>query len=108
MSLKKINLKHIIILYLLVIFTRVSAQVSDFKSTDFKKTDNIVTLNKGESLNNLPLLVHKLTNNLSTDIEKFRAIYTWVCYNISGDANQHHTVSSKQHKFKNDSLGYIA
>jgi len=107
MSLKKTNVNHIIILYLLVCFTRVSAQVSDFKSIDFTKTDNIVALHNGESLNNLPLLVYKLKDNLVTDIEKFRAIYTWVCYNISGDANQHNTVSSKQHKFKNDSLGYI-
>ena len=83
------------------------AQISDFKTIDFTKADNIVTLNKDASLENLPLLVYNLTHKLDTDVEKFRAIYTWVCYNISGDYKQHHKVSKKREELKTDSLGYI-
>ena len=85
----------------------IHAQISDFKTIDFTKADNMVKLNKDASLDNMPLLVHNLTNRLDTDIEKFRAIYTWVCYNISGDYKQHNKVSKKREEFKNDSLGYI-
>ncbi len=84
------------------------AQISDFSHVDFNKADNIVKLNEGKDLDNLPLLTFQLTHKLSTDIEKFRAIYTWVCLNIRGDAFQHNLVSRKREKFKNDSLGYIA
>jgi len=83
------------------------SQVSDFKTIDFSKADNIAKLNEGRDLNNLPLLTHKLTSKLPTDVEKFRAIYTWVCKNVSGDSYQHNKVSRKREKFKNDSLGYI-
>ena len=83
------------------------SQVSDFKTIDFSKADNIAKLNEGHDLSNLPLLTHKLTSKLPTDVEKFRAIYTWVCKNVSGDSYQHNKVSRKREKFKNDSLGYI-
>lgn len=95
--------------FLLCLFLNVSlAQISDFNHIDFTKADNIVKLNEGKELDNLPLLAFQLTHKLSSDIEKFRAIYTWICHNISGDAYQHNLVSRKREKFKNDSLGYIA
>ncbi|WP_439150877.1 transglutaminase domain-containing protein [Winogradskyella sp.] len=92
-----------------IIFSKLTlAQISDFKHIDFTKVDNIVKLHEGNELNNLPLLAHKLTSKLPTGVEKFRAIYLWVCLNINGDAYQHNKVSRKRKKFKNDSLGYIA
>lgn len=48
------------------------AQVSDFNTVDFTRADNIAKLNEGEDLDNLPVLAHKLTSNLKTDVEKFR------------------------------------
>lgn len=99
-------MKHIVII--LVFFFNISyAQISDFKNIDFTKADNIAKLHKGEDLENLAILAHKLTNNLPTDVEKFRAIYTWVCNNISGDSNQHNKVRRKRKKHKNDSVGYL-
>lgn len=83
-----------------------TTQISDFKTIDFTKADNLVSLNKGASLKNLPLLVHNLTDKLETDVEKFRAIYTWVCHNISSDPKQHHKVSKMRTTLKNDSLSY--
>jgi hypothetical protein len=85
----------------------VFAQVSDFKSIDFTKANHIVKLDERHNLDNLPLLAHNLTYKLTTDVKKFRAIYTWVCNNISGDSKQHIKVSIKREQFKNDILGYI-
>ncbi|WP_296381978.1 transglutaminase domain-containing protein [Winogradskyella sp.] len=100
-------MKTILFFFFASILNIAFSQVSDFKTIDFTKADNTVKLNEGRSLNNLPVLAYKLTHNLSTEVEKFRAIYTWVCMNVSGDSYQHNKVSRKREKFKNDSLGYI-
>ncbi|MDN3492520.1 transglutaminase domain-containing protein [Winogradskyella bathintestinalis] len=92
---------------LIFILTICNAQVSDFKTIDFTKADNIAKLNKDGSLENLPVLVHKLTSKLTTDVEKFRAIYTWVCTNIRGDYKQQNKVKKSRENFKNDSIGYL-
>ncbi len=83
------------------------AQIADFKHIDFTKADNIAKLNEGADLQNLPLLSYKLTSKLTTKVEKFRAIYTWVCTNISSDINQHNKVSYKRKKLKNDSIAFV-
>ncbi|WP_299551368.1 transglutaminase domain-containing protein [Seonamhaeicola sp.] len=79
------------------------AQTSDFKSIDFEKADSIAKQLKGASLNDMPILVHRLTSNLSTDVEKFRAVYTWVCLNIENDYGNHLQNLKKRRKFQNDS-----
>jgi len=83
------------------------AQLSDFKHIDFTRADNLAKLNQGASLSNLPVLTHKLTAQLPSDVEKLRAIYTWVCLNIKGDPNQHNLVTKKRKQFGNDSLAYF-
>ena len=100
-------MKNTLLLLLLFILNFAAAQVSDFKAVDFTIADNIAKLNKGASLDNLPVLAHKLTHKLSTKVEKFRAIYTWVCNNIDGDHYQYEKVSRKRKKFKNDSIGLL-
>ena len=100
-------MKRIILLFSILIFYISNAQVSDFKNIDFTIADNIAKLNEGESLQNLALLSHNLTSKLTTDVEKFRAIYTWVCNNIEGDVYQHNKVARKRKKFKNDSVQLI-
>jgi len=64
---------------------KLEAQISDFKNINFKNADNIAFNYRGNDLSNLPELAHNLTHNLTTDVEKFRAIYTWVCTNIKAD-----------------------
>lgn len=81
-------------------------QVSDFKSINFTIAENTAKYNNGESLNNLPLLAYKLTKNLKTDVEKFRAIYLWVCQNITVDVGLSNKVINKRKAFKNDSLAF--
>jgi len=96
------------IIYFILIFQTVTyAQVSNFKNTSFIKADGIAKKHKGFELNNLSLLAHKLTNDLDTDVEKFRAIYTWVCLNIQGDDVLHNKVSRKRSKYRNDSISFL-
>lgn len=101
-------MKSILIFFLFLFFTTANAQISDFNSIDLKKADNIAKLNDGENLENLPVLSYKLTHKLSTDIEKFRAIFYWVCHNISADDFLNSKVIQMRKKFQNDSLAYIA
>lgn len=82
-------------------------QVSDFKQIDFTKANNTAKLHYGASLDNLPVLAHNLTHKLATDVEKFRAIYIWVCQNIKGDKIQFNKVAAKQEEFKNDPNAFI-
>ncbi len=100
-------MKIIFIIASFFIFNITNAQIADFKNIDFTKADNIAKLNKGEDLRNLPLLSYKLTSKLTTKVEKFRAIYTWVCTNISGDLKQSDKISYKRKKLKNDSVALI-
>jgi len=93
--------------FILIILTNcLYAQVSDFKSIDFTRADNIAQLHQGTSLKNLPLLAYQLTSKLPTQIEKFRAIYVWVCKNIKGDNAQFNKVNRKRKKMKNDSISF--
>lgn len=82
-------------------------QISDFDEVDFSTADNIAKKYEGEKLDNLSLLSYNLTNTLETDVEKFRAIYTWVCNNIRADKNQYRKVIKKRKKFKNDSIALL-
>ena len=100
-------MRKITIIFSLLIFNVIYAQVSDFNNIDFTRADNIAKLNKGESLQNLSLLSYKLTSKLPTDVEKFRAIYSWVCNNIDGDYIQHDKVLRKRKKLKNDSIALL-
>lgn len=51
----------------------------------FVKADSVADLYRGHSLKDLRSLSQKLTVNLSTEEEKFRSIYKWVCSNIATD-----------------------
>ena len=79
----------------------------DFKTINFKKADSIALVHKNHNLNSLPLLAHKLTTNLDTDLQKFRAIFKWVCIAIENDYDGANRVNSKRTKFSNDSIKLI-
>lgn len=96
-----------LMIILLFISSMSYAQISDFNATDFTRADNIATLNKGASLSNLSVLAHNLTSKLSTDVEKFRAIHSWVCDNIAGDIIESDMIIQKRKQLKNDSLALI-
>ncbi|MCI2230111.1 hypothetical protein MC378_13110 [Polaribacter sp. MSW13] len=100
-------MKSFTLLFIFVISINANSQISDFKNISLVKADNIATLNEGENLYNLPLLTHKLTIKLMTDVEKFRAIYTWICNNIKGDFTMHTKVRKQRKKLKKDSTTYL-
>jgi hypothetical protein len=60
-------------------------QTPGFEGYDYAMADSAAARCEGESLHNLPLLAWKLTQGLPSEVEKFRAIYTWVCSNIKND-----------------------
>ncbi len=60
-------------------------QVTDFKTTHFYKADSIAERLTAHPLIDLKTLADKLTSQLLTEQEKFRAIYKWVCSNIEAD-----------------------
>lgn len=80
------------------------AQRSDFKQVDFKKADSVAKAHKGASLKNLPILAYKLTKPLKSEVEKFRAIYTWVSTNITLDYWAFAKNKNKRRKFQKDSV----
>ena len=87
------------IFFLSVFVSGINAQVSDFKHLDFTKADSIALSLKKEKLTNLPELSYKLTSNLDTDAERFRAIYRWVCANIANDYGLYLKNNRKRQRF---------
>ena len=96
------------VLVLIFFFNFSHAQLSDFNSKDFTVADNTAKLLEGEELNNLPVLSYKLTNKLTTDVEKIRAIFYWVSNNIIADDFQNTKIIKTRKKLQNDSIAYIA
>jgi transglutaminase/protease-like cytokinesis protein 3 len=80
------------------------AQQSDFNHIDFRKADNIALALKNEKLDNLSDLSYNLTHDLKTDVEKFRAIYLWVCTNIENDYSQYLKNERKRNRYKKDTV----
>lgn len=70
---------------LLALSYAVKGQVRDFLPIDFRTADSIALSYPHHSLRNLPDLAFKLTAHLSTEVEKFRAIYRWTCEHIDYD-----------------------
>ncbi|MBU2997112.1 hypothetical protein KO500_11745 [Cellulophaga baltica] len=83
------------------------SQRSDFAEISFTKADSIAMHYKGASLNKLPILVHNLTVNLKTDVEKFRAIYTWVSTNIENDYDSYAKTKRKRSKILKNKNAFL-
>lgn len=92
------------ILLLFIFAYQSNAQISDFDHIDFQKADSIALACKNESLDNLPKLSYKLTSHLNSDVERFRAIYMWVCTNITNDYGLYAKNMRKREKLRNDTL----
>ncbi len=78
-------MRVLIVITAFIFLMPLRAQRSDFEAIDFWRADYIATQQQGEGLQQLPILVHHLTATLNTEVEKFRAIYYWVCHNIKGN-----------------------
>lgn len=97
-------MKTIRYLFLFIFAFQSNAQVSDFDTVNFQKADGNALECKNDKLNNLPELAYKLTSGLTTDVERFRAIYMWICSNIANDYYLYSKNMRKRQRFKNDSL----
>jgi transglutaminase/protease-like cytokinesis protein 3 len=86
--------------FLLPLSNRLQAQLPDYKNRDFYKADSVASLYPRHSLTDLKSLSAKLTQPFSTDQDKFRAIYSWVCYNIENDYGLYVKNKSKREKLK--------
>lgn len=93
-----------LLLLIFISIGKVNAQVKDFSHLNFKKADSVALALKGENLTNLPELSFKLTSNLNTDAERFRAIYKWVCDNVANDYLLYIKNNRQRQRFKDDSL----
>lgn len=91
-------------IFLFIFVFQVNAQVSDFSTITFEKADKIALEYKDEMLTNLPELAYKLTSDLTTDVERFRAIFIWVCSNVANDYGLFSRNKHKRKRFQNDSL----
>lgn len=78
------------------------AQPYDFIETDFTKADSVAELYPRHSLKNLVLLTANLTRPFDSDVEKFRAIYKWVCNNIDSDYELSARNQENRRRFIND------
>lgn len=77
--------KFLLLVVLLATAVDLTAQPLEFKHADFDEADSIASLYPKHALTDLKVLSEKLTASLSTDVEKFRAIYRWVSVNIEND-----------------------
>lgn len=99
-------MKYFILFVFFLISIEIHAQLNDFKNINFTKADSIAKLYNGENLKNLPMLTYNLTINLETDVEKFRAIYSWICMNIKADYYMYKRINSARKRHKKDSIAY--
>lgn len=95
-------MRNFIFLLLFAFILPLHAQQSDFDKINFWRADYVANQHKGEELNNLPMLAYGLTSPFNTEVERFRAIYYWVCHNISGEYNLMNENNKKQKKLKNN------
>ncbi|MBA4058197.1 MAG: hypothetical protein C0490_26005, partial [Marivirga sp.] len=98
------SMKYTTCALLVIVFFSASllAQPVGSKVVDFTKADSVAALYPNYSLKDLRNLANKLTIPLSTEEEKFRAIYFWICNNIENDYEYYVTNKHKREKLHND------
>ncbi|MEO1053159.1 MAG: transglutaminase domain-containing protein [Bacteroidota bacterium] len=84
------------------------AQIVGFPNVDFGAADSVAMVYDGHRINDLRALTIKLTQPLSTDVEKFRAIYKWVCNNIENDYPLFIKVKKQRQKLLDDPEAFMA
>ncbi|MBX2827519.1 MAG: hypothetical protein KTR22_05120 [Flavobacteriaceae bacterium] len=97
-------MKYILSILIFTFALQVQAQRSDFDEIDFARADYIAESYKGEELFNMYGLTHGIATSLRTDVERFRAIYVWVCHNISADYRLMSLNDAKREALKDDPM----
>jgi transglutaminase/protease-like cytokinesis protein 3 len=78
------------------------AQQAHIPAAQWSKADSVAARYPAHAIKDLKVLSEKLTLPLKTDVEKFRAIYTWVCSNIAYDYVLFKINQRQTSKLKND------
>lgn len=97
-------MKNITYIFIFIFVFQSNGQIVDFENVNFEKADGVALKYKNEKLSNLPELSYKLTSELTTDVERFRAIFKWVCSNVANDYGLYSRNMRKRQRFKDDSL----
>jgi len=95
-----------VFILVIVLSFEITAQKSDFAHINFQRADSIASSCSKVSLQNMPLLVNQLTQDLSTQVEQFRAIHTWVCLNIESDHYFSETTLKKRRQLQNNTAAF--
>ena len=82
------------------IFTSATAQVGDFWNTDFRKADSTALVFAGRDLKNPDRLATEITKGLTTDHEKFRAIFRWITDNVRYDYELYLKIARKENRHR--------
>jgi transglutaminase/protease-like cytokinesis protein 3 len=89
--------------YLLFLFMLIVGDLAGQGITiSFDHADSIARLYPDHSLVQMKALADKLTSPLTTETEKFRAIYMWVCLNIETNYDLYVKVKSKRSRHRDD------
>lgn len=91
---------RLVLISILLISGNVFGQVSDFDSISLSRADSISKSYFGHKLDNPEAFARELTRELPTDVEKFRAIFRWVCENISYDIHVFHQQQKKERQLR--------
>ena len=97
-------MKNLWLACILIISGTLKGQLTDFSEINFARVDSIAGSYQGTNLSNLPQLTYQLTHNLDTEVEKFRALYIWVCTNIANDYLAYQKNKRKRESLRHDSL----
>ena len=93
--------RGVLIVLLLGLGFTTSAQHPDFWNADYTKADSIAEVYTGIPLKNPDMLAENLTATLTSDTEKFRAIFRWITTNIEYDFKLYTQRRQKERKLKN-------
>jgi transglutaminase/protease-like cytokinesis protein 3 len=78
------NFKYLVFVFLVQV-PIIYVNANDFWKRDYSRIDSIARTIKPTT--NLEKLASRLTSNCESDVEKYRAIYTWIAINIGYDLN---------------------
>jgi transglutaminase/protease-like cytokinesis protein 3 len=96
-------MKYFILAFVAIVFARsLHAQNVYSEQNNFRKADSVAALYPHHSLQNLKALADKLTVPLSTEQEKFHAIYFWITHNIENDYGDYLQNKKMREKLNNN------
>jgi hypothetical protein len=95
-----------IVAFLIGMFVQQDGHAQSLNATviNFNRADSVAALYPDHAIINLRDLSQKLTSPLKTEPEKFRALFKWVCDNISNDYYLFTTNKKKRETLSGDAL----